>query len=99
MTDHLLIEGPIIRSAATCHADRNPLQCQDMTMANLINAETRFYIRSMGKLLRVTAMLESDDEANAYMRKHDGAAVVACLGSLVLVADKNDHGVPMPRDY
>lgn len=68
-------------------------------MANLINKETRFYIRSMGKLLRVTAMFETDEEANSHMEKHSGSAVVAVLGHLVLVADKHDRGVPMPKDY
>jgi hypothetical protein len=51
-----------------------------------------FYIYSMGKRLRVIAYALSVADANFYMEKHDEAAVVACFGELVLMADKHDKG-------
>lgn len=57
-----------------------------------LKAEQKLFVRSMGKLLRVTAIFTSDDEANAYMARHDSQAVVAVFGSLVLLADKYDKG-------
>jgi hypothetical protein len=50
------------------------------------------YIRSMGKALRVVAIADSTDDANRYCETHPNAAVVAEIGSLVLLADKYDHG-------
>lgn len=38
----------------------------------------KLYCKSMGKVFRVYEICESDDEANAYMEKHDDAAVIAC---------------------
>lgn len=54
------------------------------------------YVRSMGKALVVLAIFDNDDEANAFMAKHDHAAVVACIGCLVLIADRFDPGTPIP---
>lgn len=52
-----------------------------------------FYIRSMGKALKVMAIAESVTEANTYCERHDSAAVVAEFDSrLILIADKYDHG-------
>lgn len=55
------------------------------------------YVRSMGKALKVIAISDNDDEANAFMARNDGAAVVAIFGPLVLMADKYDNGIPIPR--
>lgn len=49
------------------------------------------YVRSMGKALRVTAIALTDDAANAHCARTEDA-VVACVGSLVLMANKHDHG-------
>ena len=51
-----------------------------------------FYCRSMGKLLRVVAIADSDEAANDYVSRHDNAAVIACMGRFVLMADKWDKG-------
>lgn len=59
--------------------------------------ENWFYIRSMGKALRILAIAESDAEANALCAKHDAWAVVACLGPLVLIADRYDPGTVIPK--
>lgn len=53
------------------------------------------YVRSMGKLLEVVAVADNDAEANAYMAKHDTAAVVAVFGPLVFLANKHDRGVQL----
>jgi hypothetical protein len=49
------------------------------------------YVRSMGKRLRVTAIADNDDEANAHMATTDDA-VIACVGPLVLMANMYDKG-------
>jgi len=55
------------------------------------------YVRSMGKALRLLAIADNDDDANRYMSRNDRAAVVACFGPLVLMADKHDNGTTIPR--
>lgn len=37
----------------------------------------KLYIKSMGKVFRVFAICDSDEEANAYCARHSDAAVVA----------------------
>jgi L-asparaginase II len=59
--------------------------------------DVALYVRSMGKALQVLAIAETDAEANAYCAKHDHLAVVACVGHLVLLADKYDPGITIPR--
>jgi hypothetical protein len=54
-------------------------------------------ILSMGKAFRVTAIFTSDDEANAYMAKHDNDAVIACVGGFVFLANKYDNGEDWPK--
>ena len=51
------------------------------------------YVRSMGKALRVTAIFDNDDAANAHMAKNDEDAVVAVFGKFVLLANRCDRGV------
>lgn len=59
------------------------------------------YVRSMGKALRILALATSDKEANDYCEKYDAAAVIAEYGktpdSVIFIADKYDHGTPIPR--
>ncbi len=66
-------------------------------MIHKLTDTEHFYIRSMGKALRLVAIADNDDDANRFMMRNDGAAVVACLGPLVLMADKNDNGIDIPR--
>lgn len=49
-------------------------------------------IRSMGKALRVTAIADNDDDANAHMERSDDA-VIAAFGPFVLMANKYDKGM------
>lgn len=49
------------------------------------------YLYSMGKRLRLTAIFDNDDDANAHMEKSNDA-VVACFGPFILCADKYDQG-------
>lgn len=59
-------------------------------------SDVRLYVRSMGKLLEVIAIRPNDNEANDYMARHDEAAVVACIGTTVIIADRFDQGVKIP---
>ncbi len=52
----------------------------------------QLYVRSMGKLLAVTALFDNDDKANAYCETHADEGVVANGGGLVMVANLYDHG-------
>lgn len=61
-------------------------------MVRKFTSTEHVYIRSMGKLLRITAIATSDDEANSFMSKNDEAAVVADCGGFVFMADRYDHG-------
>ena len=54
------------------------------------------YVASMRKMLRVTAIFGSDDDANSYMAKHKDEAVVACFGRFVLLANVYDKGLGKP---
>lgn len=58
----------------------------------------QLYVRSMGKALRVIAIFEDTDAANDYMARHDGAAVVAVFGKYILLAEKTDRGITIPRN-
>ena len=59
----------------------------------ILKPEHGLYVQSMRKFLRVTAMFDSDDAANAHMAKHGDDAVVACFGPFVLLANVHDKGV------
>jgi len=55
--------------------------------------ETKLYVRSMGKMLKITAIFDDDDSANKHMAKPDNNdGVVATSGNLVLLADVYDKG-------
>ena len=60
----------------------------------LLDDAQMLYVRSMGKLLRVTAVYDSDDDANTHMGKHNDDAVVACFGHFVFLANVYDKGKP-----
>ena len=60
--------------------------------------EQQIYIRSMGKLLLVTAISTSDDAAHAYMERHHDDAVVSVLDSLVFMAAKWDRGISVQEE-
>lgn len=44
-------------------------------------------IRSMGKHFRIRAIADTDAEANNFCRAHRDTGVIACMGSLVFIAD------------
>lgn len=56
------------------------------------------YVRSMGKVLKVTAIALNTEIANAYMEKHQEAAMVAEVGDLILLADQYDPGITIPKE-
>lgn len=51
------------------------------------------YVATMGKLLKVTAIFDSDDEANEYMARTNDAVVAVSRGGMILLANKYDRGV------
>jgi len=57
-------------------------------MSHIAKTEEHLHVYSMGKRFRVLAIFDTDDEANAYCEKHDEAAVIACFGKMVIVANK-----------
>lgn len=55
--------------------------------------EFPLYVRSMGKLFRVTALCSTADEANALMeRRPPDSVIVANREGLIFLADKYDTG-------
>jgi hypothetical protein len=66
-------------------------------MAHVFMAEgDRFYIASMRKLLRITAVCTTQAEANARMARTDDA-VIAVVGELIFLADRHDRGLPIEQ--
>lgn len=53
------------------------------------------FVYSMGKKLKLTAIADTDEDANRHMARTDDA-VVACFGTLVLMASKYDSGSAAP---
>jgi hypothetical protein len=62
------------------------------------SGENRLYIRSMGKLLRVTAIFDTVQAANLHMQRHREQAVVAEIGTVILLADVHDRGLALPQE-
>ena len=58
----------------------------------------QLYVRSMGKMLRVTAFYTAVDDANRHMERPGNTdAVVAEFGQLILLADIGDRGLTVNR--
>jgi hypothetical protein len=53
---------------------------------------TNLYLRIWGKNIKVTAIADNAKEANDHMLDHDGCSVLAVVGELVIMADKDDLG-------
>lgn len=58
--------------------------------------QIQLYLRSMGKLLQITAIFPDDESANRHMGKTNDA-VIAEIGrggdKLIFLADKGDRGL------
>lgn len=54
--------------------------------------QNQLYIRSMGKLLRVTALFSSDTEVGDYGARHPDEIVVGEFTGLIFLADAYDKG-------
>lgn len=50
------------------------------------------YVHAFGRLIGVTAVCESTDEANAYMEAHPGEGVILSCGNVALIARCTDLG-------
>lgn len=53
--------------------------------------ETCLTVRSMGKDFEVMAIATTDDAANGFMATHTGAAVMACIGPFILLANRYEQ--------
>lgn len=58
-----------------------------------LSGEHILYLRSMGKLFRVTAIFTSDAEANAYMEKHREEGLIAEFKPYLYIANLHDQGL------
>jgi hypothetical protein len=61
-------------------------------MAQLASADIVRIRSQMGTNIRVTAVFQSDDEANAYMEAHPGEGVITEAGGMVWIGDDHDLG-------
>ena len=55
--------------------------------------EQMLYVRSMGKLLRITAIFSDVAEANKYMENHRDEGLVAEFAPFLLIANLYDPGL------
>lgn len=58
----------------------------------LDTTETSLYFHTMGRAVKVVALADTDNAANAHMTETPGASVIHCHGGLVIMADKSDEG-------
>lgn len=66
----------------------------------LKHPEQMLYLRSMGKVLLITAIFTDENDVNAYMEKHKGEeGVIAQFGPYIFLANMRDKGVPIPKAY
>ncbi len=63
----------------------------------LKDPEEMLYVRSMGKLLRVTAIASTIEAANNYMENHRDEGLVAEFGCFCLMANLYDPGTKIDR--
>ncbi len=66
-------------------------------VTTLKTPEQMLYVRSMGKLLRITAIAMGMESANKYMETHRDEGLVAEFGSLCLIANLYDPGTKVDR--
>ncbi len=55
---------------------------------HIAKPDEHLWVYSMGKRFRVLGIFETDHEANTYCAGHTSAAVIACFGPFVVVANK-----------
>ena len=61
-------------------------------MKRIMTKDDYLLIYSMGKRFRVTAIFTSENDANAYMEKHEEAALIAEHKPFLFIASKYDDG-------
>jgi hypothetical protein len=52
----------------------------------------KFTLSIMGRDFRILAVFNTDEDANAFMHEHEGAAVIAVFDDRIYIADKADKG-------
>ena len=66
---------------------------ENITMTFESPQKVQLYVRSMGKLLKITAAFTDIDFANCYMETHPDDGVVAEIGNTILLANRYDRGM------
>lgn len=61
-----------------------------------LDKHQKVYVRSMGKLLEVTAIFTDDKKANKYQENNKDQGVIACYGDAVFIA--NLYSVDKTKD-
>ena len=55
------------------------------------------YVRSMGKVLTITALFTNDVRCNKYLESHKDEGVIAVFDEFIFVADLNDQGIKISQ--
>jgi hypothetical protein len=56
-------------------------------MQHIARESDQLWLYSMGKRFRVRAIFTNDDDSNAFMAKHNDAAIIACFGPFQVIAN------------
>jgi hypothetical protein len=62
-------------------------------MKHVMRPHEQFFIYSMRKRLRVTAIFTDQAAADAHMERHREQVIVGCFGPFIFLADQHDHGL------
>lgn len=58
----------------------------------------QLYVRIHGRMVRVSAIAESEVDANAYLTHHRGQGVIATGAGLIFIASNDDLGWRAPKE-
>lgn len=58
----------------------------------ILDPDQPLYVHALGREIRVTAVFQTADEANAFMEGNPGQGVLACYGPLICFARLSDLG-------
>jgi hypothetical protein len=67
------------------------------TMSRHNLGEVQLYVRSMGRMLKITGVFTDVDAANRHMERTNDALVAETPSGLLLLADKNDQGAKVSQ--
>lgn len=58
----------------------------------IFNPDPPLCVHTLGRAIRVTAIFQSQDEANTYMAHNPEEGVLTCYGPLICLASISDAG-------